>query len=697
MRVPAFLSSLRRRFLRRETGSDVARAGAKPRGRALPRVEALERFMLLSGSTISGFVYNDANNNGIRDPGELPFANNTIQLFNGAGAVVGTTVTDANGFYVFNVDQTINTAPKTLTQTARVDTNPTNFNLPVQPAINQFDPALGILTSVDVINNGTITSTIVAQNLDPALPAQISGTVAGTLTLTGPGLSLSTPVSLDAGTQTAPPLGTVTFPKAGDPPLVATGTSTITLTDPAVLASYIGTGQVIPGLSVTATAESGVTSDRNLNVQVTTTGSDIVTVVYRYIPNNSLQPGPYKIVQPVEPPGTLNGRQSSGGVVLPPNNPATGVPDFIPVALGATNSTDNNFGELLPAALSGFNYNDLNNNGLKEPGEAGFPNEPMILSGTNDLGPITPITQLTGPDGSYSFTNLRPGNYTVTEPNAPTGFVQGLKALNNVVIPGSNTVTSVSGIAPPQGVTIPNNNFGNIAAPCPAPTVTNIERFGIHMQGNRIVLTFSGALDPATAQDLNNYRLVGPGRNGQIGPNNFTIIPIRSATYDPATNTVTLVPARNLNVHQQFYLIVRGTNGGITAFCGTLLDGNNDGIPGGNYTHVIDRSILAGFNDKRGNPVTVVNGQIPRGVFGLPPSASAPFYPKPARGLAPSLVDRVLARGVNAAVARPNTVKIPTAGVNAAKVKAVAPMSARSASAIDQLLSTQANLGKRYF
>ena len=355
---------------------------------------------------------------------------------------------------------------------------------------------------------------------------------------------------------------------------------------------------------------------------------------------------------------------------------------------------------MLPAALSGYDYNDLNNNGLKEPGKAGFAGQTITLTGTDDTGTIAPISVQTDANGFYTFGTLRPGTYTVTEPTAPTGFVEGLKALNNVPIAGSNATTSIVGIAPGQGVTIPNNNFGNIM--CPGPTIDGIGRFGVHMQPTRIVLTFSEALIPSTAQDLNNYRLVGPGRDGRIGPNDFTIIPIKSATYDPANNTVTLVPARSINVHYQYYLTVRGTEGGVTATCGALLDGNNDGMPGGNYYHVVDRTILTGFNDHNGNPVTVVNGQIPRGVPGLPPSASLPYHPKPSKPLSPTVVDQVLATGVNSSAIK--SLQVHAVGhatahapkLTAAKVRASTIHSARSSAAVDHLLANTTGLGKLF-
>ncbi len=74
----------------------------------------------------------------------------------------------------------------------------------------------------------------------------------------------------------------------------------------------------------------------------------------------------------------------------------------------------NNFGELKPAALTGFVYIDANNNGL-DGLETGISGVSVTLTGTNDLGPIVAITIMTDINGFYSFGNLRPGTYTVTE------------------------------------------------------------------------------------------------------------------------------------------------------------------------------------------------------------------------------------------------------------------------------------------
>src|SRR5688572_23186989 len=113
-----------------------------------PRVESLEPRMLMACNVISGFVYDDANNNGLFDPGESPIANSTIELRNASGVVVGRTTTDASGAYRFDTDQTINTAPASITQTVSFAGGDT-FTL--TDVVNQFNPDLGTLTSVEIV------------------------------------------------------------------------------------------------------------------------------------------------------------------------------------------------------------------------------------------------------------------------------------------------------------------------------------------------------------------------------------------------------------------------------------------------------------------------------------------------------------------------------------------------------------------
>ncbi|MBI3837897.1 MAG: hypothetical protein HY288_08190, partial [Planctomycetia bacterium] len=115
------------------------------------------------------------------------------------------------------------------------------------------------------------------------------------------------------------------------------------------------------------------------------------------------------------------------------------------------------------AVISGVVFGDDNNDGAEQLTETGIAGVTLTLSGTNDLGPITPATAVTASDGSYSFANLRPGSYTVTE-TQPAGYFDGLDAKNNVVIPLSDTTDAINGITLVDGQVASGNTFGEIPA-----------------------------------------------------------------------------------------------------------------------------------------------------------------------------------------------------------------------------------------
>jgi len=124
------------------------------------------------------------------------------------------------------------------------------------------------------------------------------------------------------------------------------------------------------------------------------------------------------------------------------------------------------------------------------------------------------------------------------------------------------------------------------------PTVTHLRRYGFHAQPTILVLSFSGPLDPARAEDVANYTLVGPvGGRGRGGHP----IAIASAIYDPSARTVTLLPIRGMNVHYRYGLTIHGTGPlGVAGATGSLLDGAGTGRPGSDYTASFGRESLAG-------------------------------------------------------------------------------------------------------
>ena len=562
-----------------------------PRRRSMPNVERLEPVSLMTANVISGYVFLDNNNDGLYQMAtESPIAGNTIELFNASHVLVGETKTSAGGYYAFATDNTISTAPQTLSSTYTVPTQATNFTAPLDVA--SFDASLGTLTQVDVTYTGTLNSALKAENTSTTSGQVIGATATGQFALTGPGVNVLAPITLNDGTFNAGPFdGVIDFAGTSGHDFGTQTQSisqTVSLTSAADLAPYVGAaGGTVP-FALTANGQTAETGGGNTYYSAQTTASAQVTVVYHYIPSNALAPGNYTIVQPVEPSGTLDGKFSRNGVVLPP-----GLPNTIPVTLTNSNLPNNDFGELKPADISGYVYYDVNNDGLKEPSEPGIPNVLVVLSGTNDQGNPVHAQTLTNSSGAYDFPGLRPGTYATSEPTQPAGYTDGLDTKGNVTpIPGSNTTDLIPGIVVGSGGVAPNNNFGEIKAGAPGgqtincdlppPAVQSVWRVGIHHQRHRFVLTFTQPLDPATATNPANYHLVYAFRDGKLGTHE---IPIKSVAYDPATREVTITPVAQLNIHYHYQLTVSG----LKDTCGDLFDGTNTGASGGNFVTILTK------------------------------------------------------------------------------------------------------------
>jgi hypothetical protein len=118
------------------------------------------------------------------------------------------------------------------------------------------------------------------------------------------------------------------------------------------------------------------------------------------------------------------------------------------------------------------------------------------------------------------------------------------------------------------------------SAPGDPPKVVSLLRFGIHMQPTVLEVKFSGALDPTSAGNVNNYVIVDPsGRRVRVD----------SAIYNPQTCTVTLRPATRINLHHTYHFTVIGTGqGGVRSVNNVMLDGAGNGDSGSNYVVPLD-------------------------------------------------------------------------------------------------------------
>ena len=116
---------------------------------------------------------------------------------------------------------------------------------------------------------------------------------------------------------------------------------------------------------------------------------------------------------------------------------------------------------LLPSTLSGTVYNDADSDGTIDTGEGGIGGVPITLTGTDDLGNPVSISIVTEPDGTYTFTGLRPGTYSVAETTQPSGYLDGIDTAGSA---GGSTATNdvISNIVIASGTTATGYNFGEL-------------------------------------------------------------------------------------------------------------------------------------------------------------------------------------------------------------------------------------------
>jgi len=202
----------------------------------------------------------------------------------------------------------------------------------------------------------------------------------------------------------------------------------------------------LPGVPLTLT---GVDDLGHAVALTTPTGAD---GTYAFA---NLRPGTYAIAE-ATPAGMFAGKVAAGslggvagpgqvaGIVAGPGSPGTGY----------------DFAALAPASLAGFVYADANDDGIKQAGEAGLAGVAVTLTGIDDLGRPIRLTATTAADGSYNFTGLRPGGYTLTEA-APAGFLAGRDAAGPAG--GQAGGRAIAGIGLAAGAAAAGNDFGEVA------------------------------------------------------------------------------------------------------------------------------------------------------------------------------------------------------------------------------------------
>jgi uncharacterized repeat protein (TIGR01451 family) len=170
----------------------------------------------------------------------------------------------------------------------------------------------------------------------------------------------------------------------------------------------------------------------------------------------------------------------------------------------------------------------------------------------------------------------------------PTG-VGTLQSQASVRMNQPDSTPTDDSIARSTTVTLQGGGGNTPAAPpvvVDGPSVTAVHLLGPHRRATHLVLSFDHPLNPGRTQDLSNYQLValaGSGRGARI----------KQAVHDSATQTVTLILARRLNLQKRFRLTVVGTGPvGVADLSDNLLDGQKTGHLGSNFVAIVTAADL---------------------------------------------------------------------------------------------------------
>ena len=446
------------------------------------------------GARISGAVFSERDNDGLKEVGEDPIANVTVQLFGAGNVLVATTTTDEFGAYSFanlpaGTYTIVETQPGTHTDGKEAPgtggaTTSANDRITVTVAANGTSAANNFAEIPPTIAPVSISGTVyIDSGRDGSLQipeARISGLTITLLDIDGNVVSTTTTdsngayqfVDLLAGTYTVvetQPVGygdgTETSGTGGS---LASGNDRFTVT--------LAPGQASVGNNfgeLPAQISGFVYFDGDSSASKTSGDTPIVgTTVTLYDSNNAvvaststgadgsyqfdnLVAGTYRVVE-TQPAAYRDGTETPGSGIT-----SSTLNDAIAVSLpGGSVSTGNNFGELALAngTISGFVYRDDDTSGIRSVGDPGIATTVTLLDGNGN----TIATTTTNPTtGAYSFTGLPAGNYTVVE-TQPSGLLDSVDNPGPGAYLPSSTNDRIAVSLATGTSTSTDNNFGEL-------------------------------------------------------------------------------------------------------------------------------------------------------------------------------------------------------------------------------------------
>jgi uncharacterized repeat protein (TIGR01451 family)/fimbrial isopeptide formation D2 family protein len=161
-------------------------------------------------------------------------------------------------------------------------------------------------------------------------------------------------------------------------------------------------------------------------------------------------------------------------------------------------------------SLAGRVYVDGNDDGLFTVGEAPIAGVTIMLTGTDHLGNAVALTTTTAAGGTYQFTGLRPGTYTVRE-TQPIAYADGLDRAGSL------------------GGTLGNDVVSAIAIPLGGPTAAIDYDFGERPTADLEVVK-TDLPDPVTPGSALTYTLVVRNNGPSVAANVVLRDPLPTGT-----------------------------------------------------------------------------------------------------------------------------------------------------------------------
>lgn len=419
------------------------------------------------GTSLTGIVFKDVNENGTRDAGDTGLGGVTLTLRDGSGTVVATTITAADGSYSFTGLPAGNYTIE--------ETQPNGYGSSSPNSVSVTLPPGGSGTANFAETTGSLAGFVWADaNGNAARDPGEPGIAGVTVTLTG------TDVNGAAVSRTALSDGTGAFSFVD----LLAGTYAIAETQPAAYADgadlagsaggnvgndvigaiALGAGTDAAGYGFGERGQSlsgRVWIDRNRDGRLDAGEAAIAGVTIELVDANGVvvattttdAAGAYGFAN--VPAGRYTVRE------VQPAGFGSSTPDSVAVDLTAGGApTVVDFGDTA-GSIAGLAYNDSNNDGVRQPGEPGIPGVVVRLAGTDARGNAVLVTATSAADGSYRFNDVAGGTYTLTE-TQPANYQDGLDRVGSAG--GTLGNDAISGITLPIVTDATGYDFGEIGA-----------------------------------------------------------------------------------------------------------------------------------------------------------------------------------------------------------------------------------------